>query len=251
MTLFIISVLVLFATCCAVLRWNRTSRGLWLITIALLLALGCGPIPTWLLGSLQSAYAVKHPIEWNKRNAIVLLGAGTNKVAGVIEPGTYAYARITETARLYNDCRKSATECKIIVSGGNSTHNGLPEATVYRNYLLKIGIDATEIILESDSMNTFQNAEFTGAILEYYGADRVVLVSSGIHLSRSALYFAHFGVFATPVRADYLRAVWSEFPLSYNFALTDFALYEYIGIARYYAYNCLGWNPAKECPGGV
>ncbi|RIJ06134.1 YdcF family protein [Achromobacter sp. K91] len=245
MTLSILAVLVLLATCRAVLKWNRTSRGLGLITITLLLALGCGPIPSWLLGNLQSAYAVKHPPGWNKRNAIVLLGAGTERVAGAIEPGAFAYARIVETAELYNDCRKVATECKIIVSGGDATHNGLPEATVYRNYLFKLGIDATDILLEPNSMNTWQNAQFTSEILERYGADRVVLVSSGIHLRRSVLYFAYFGVVATPVRADYLRAVWSVLPLSYNFALTDFALNEYIGIARYYAYNFLGWNSAR------
>jgi len=244
-TLLILAVLVLLATCCAVLKWNRTSRGLWLVVVTLLLALGCGPVPIWLLDRLQSAYAVKHPIQWNKRNAIVLLGAGTERVAGAAEPITFAYARIVEAAGLYNDCRKVATECKIIVSGGDAMHNGLPEATVYRNYLFKLGIDATDILLESDSMNTWQNVQFTSMILERYGADRVVLVSSGIHLKRSALYFAHFGVFATPVRADYLRAVWSVLPLSYNFALTDFALHEYIGIARYHAYNFLSWNSAR------
>ncbi|OWT74526.1 MULTISPECIES: YdcF family protein [unclassified Achromobacter] len=249
MTLPLLAVLVLLAACCAALKWRRTSRGLGLVAIALLLALGCGPVPAWLLEHLQSAYAVKPPVAWNTRNAIVLLGAGTESVAGAAEPGVFSYARIVEAAGLYNDCRKAATDCKIVVSGGDAAHTGLPEATIYRDALAKLGMDAGDILLEPDSMNTWQNAQFTSAVLARYGADRVVLVSSGIHLRRSALYFAHFGVSATPVRADYLRAVRSVLPLAYNFALTDFALHEYIGIARYRAYNWLGWNPARVRPG--
>lgn len=249
MTLSILVVLILLVIFCAVFKWRRTSGALFLISVTLLLALGCGLIPTWLLSDLQSAYAVKHPIGWGKRNAIVLLGGGTVRVAGAVEPRTFSYARIVETAALYNDCRKAAAECKIIVSGGDAMHNGSSEAIVYQGDLFKLGIAATDILLESDSMNTWQNAQFTSAILERYDADRVVLVSSGIHLKRSELYFAHFGVFATPVRADYLPAVWSVLPLSYNFTVTDFALQEYIGIARYYVYNFLGWNLAARRPG--
>ncbi len=76
-----------------------------------------------------------------------------------------------------------------------------------------------------------------------------MLVSSGIHLRRGLIYFAHFGVGATPVRADYLRAVWSWLPLSYNFVLADLALHEYTGIARYHVYNAMGWNAARTPPG--
>jgi uncharacterized SAM-binding protein YcdF (DUF218 family) len=208
-------------------------------------------VPAWLLGDLQSAYDVKPKIEWSKRNAIVLLGAGTEKIAHTdsVEPGTFSYARLVEAAGLYNDCRKTESDCKIVVSGGDAQHTGSPEATVYRSTLLKLGIDAADVLLESDSMNTWQNAQFTSAALRRYDADRVLLVSSGIHLRRSVLYFTHFGVTATPVRADYLRAVLSPLPLSYNFTVADFALHEYVGIARYHVYNALGWNPVRQHPG--
>jgi uncharacterized SAM-binding protein YcdF (DUF218 family) len=97
-------------------------------------------------------------------------------------------------------------------------------------------------------MNTWQNAQFTRPLLQRYNADRVLLVSSGIHLRRSMLYFSHFGINAIPVRGDYLRAIFSPLPRSYNFAVADFALNEYIGILRYYAYNMLGWNSVRIRP---
>ena len=52
-----------------------------------------------------------------------------------------------------------------------------------------------------------------------------------------------------PVRADDLQATASPLPMAYNFALMDYALHEWIGIARYHVYNALGWNPERVHPG--
>jgi uncharacterized SAM-binding protein YcdF (DUF218 family) len=251
MVLGVLVVVIVLATVGAALKWRRTSRTLYVISVILFLAIGCGPVPAWLLGNLQTTFEVKPTIEWSKRNAIVLLGAGAENIArtDLVEPSTFAYARIVETAELYNDCRKTKADCKIVVSGGDARHTGSPEAVVYRGVLIGLGIDAADVLLEPDSMNTWQNAQFTSAALRRYDADRVLLVTSGIHLRRSVLYFAHFGVAATPVRADYLRAEFSAAPLSYNFAIADFALHEYAGIARYYVYNALGWNAVRKHPG--
>jgi len=251
MTLGVFVVVIVLAMGCAVLQWRRTSRALYVISVILFLAVGCGPVPAWLLGDLQSPYDVRPTIEWGKRNAIVLLGAGAEKVAGtdLVEPEAFAYTRIVETAELFNACRKTKADCKIVVSGGDARHVGSPEAVVYRGVLIGLGIDPADVLLEPDSMNTWQNAQFTSAALRRYDADRVVLVTSGYHLRRSVLYFAHFGVAATPVRADYLGATLSAVPLSYNFAIADIALHEYAGMAIYPVYNALGWNPVRKHPG--
>ncbi|KWA08205.1 YdcF family protein [Burkholderia territorii] len=251
MTLIIIIAASAIATCCVALNWRRAGRTLYTVSFILFLGVGCGPIPGWLLTNLQSAYAVNPTIEWSKHNAIVLLGAGTEKIvqANVIEPGTFSYPRIVKAAELYNECRKTGADCKVVVSGGDARNSGESEASVYRSALIRLGIDPAGVLLEPDSMNTWQNAQFTSAVLQQYGANRTLLVSSGIHLRRSMLYFTHFGVDATPVRADYLRAVLSPLPLSYNFAVADFALHEYVGIARYSVYNALSWNPARKRPG--
>lgn len=251
MTLTVLIALVAIATLSLVLRWHRTSKTLYVVSLLLFLAVGCGPVPAWLLGDLQSPYLARPAIEWGGRNAIVLLGAGTAKVPGTAhaEPGVFSYPRLVEAAGLYRDCRTTRTDCKVLVSGGDAQRHGMPEAAVYRDALVAIGIPAADILVESGSMNTWQNAQFSSAMLRTYGADRVLLVSSGIHLRRSLIYFAHFGLDPTPVRADYLRAVSSWLPLSYNFVVADFALHEFIGIARYHVYNAMEWNPARVLPG--
>src|SRR5260364_252136 len=81
----------------------------------------------WLLTDLQAAYANDAPPEWGKRNAIVMLGAGTVQIpdAHQVEAGTLAYARILKTFALYQACRKSGQRCTVIVSGGDAQHHGL------------------------------------------------------------------------------------------------------------------------------
>jgi len=253
MTLNVLLVLILLAVVLALLKWRRSSRALMVLALILLLAVGCGPVPTWLLTRLQSAYAVDAPISWGQRNVIVLLGAGTVRVAdtGNVEASLYAYGRINKAAALYRACRQSGQLCKVEVSGGDARALGKPEAVIYGEQLQRLGVDAADLLLESRSMNTWQNAQFSAPLLKAYGVDRVLLVSSGFHLRRGMLYFTHFGIPAMPVRADYVSGVASWWPLSSNFAMADLALHEYAGIAQNQLYEAMGWNKQATNPSAL
>jgi uncharacterized SAM-binding protein YcdF (DUF218 family) len=88
-------------------------------------------------------------------------------------------------------------------------------------------------------------------VLSAHPVDQVFLVTSGIHLRRSLLYFGHFGIRGQPVRADFVSAMLSPIPLSYNFLLADLAIHEYVGVLRYYVYQFMGWNVSAERPGSL
>lgn len=257
MALNVLLLLIVLALVLAFLRWRRCSRALLALALTVLLAVGCGPLPSWLLVQLQSDYAAQPPMAWGQRNAIVLLGAGTIRVVdtGKVEAELFAYGRIDKAAALYRQCRQAsgpaARQCKVLVSGGDARGLGPSEAAIYASNLQRLGVDAADLLFEPRSMNTWQNAQFSGPLLKAYAADRVLLVSSGFHLRRGMLYFAHFGIHATPVRADYVSGVLSWWPLSYNFAMTDLALHEYVGIARYRFYNAMGWNVQATQPGSL
>ena len=236
--------LVLIGFLFGLFRWRRCQWALYSLTFALLLASACGPLPKWLLIHLQSPYVVRPDISWTQRNAIVLLGAGTARVVGTdqVEPDIFANGRIIEAYELYRSCKQAGGDCKLMVSGGDAYHNGMPEADSYAAVLRSMGVDQPDLILEARSMNTWQNAQFVQPLLNAYQPQRVVLVTSAAHLDRALAYFAHFGTTPIPVRGDYVDVRLTWLPNAWNMMLTDIALHEYVGVLTYHLYNVMGWN---------
>lgn len=239
------AVLYRFARC-------RLAAGVWVLAGMLFVTAACGVLPAWLLAGLQAPYAQRPALGWSGRDAIVLLGAGTSRVPGAgVEPTLFAQGRINQALRLYRDCKAHGGDCKLEVSGGDALHTGRPEAQVYADALVQLGVAPGDLLLESRSMNTWQNAQFSAPLLRARGVHRVWLVSSAFHLRRASLYFAHFGVHATPVRGDWLAARLGWHLLAWNLALTDAALHEYVGVWRYHLYELMGWNAAATQPGAA
>lgn len=235
MTLLFMLIVFAIALCLSVFNRIKSSHTVAIIAVMFSWAIGSGIFSFYLLNYLESYPILIHP-EWKKRNAIVLLGAGTVKLseADVVKPTTIAYSRIYEASRLYFSCKKTNAICTIIISGGDALSTGKSEAAVYQDALHAIGIRNADMILESKSMNTYANAKFTSVILQTKQFDDVFLVTSGIHMKRALLYFSHFGIKAVPSMADFIPPKISMIPLGYYFALTDFVLHEYIGIIRFY-----------------
>ena len=251
MTLIVLVVLALYVAGLAGIGRRRWAIGLGSCTLLLLLAVACGPLPRWMLGNLQGAYPARVSGPWAARNAIVLLSAGTARVSGdaPLEPALFAWGRIAKAAMLYRQCKASGQACLLLVSGGDSQHHGQPEAVVYAGVLRRLGVPAADIAVESRSMNTWQNAQFSRPLLLAFAPQRLLLVSSGIHLRRSLLDFGHFGMRPQPVRGDAINAVLSPWPLAWNLALFDAAMHEYLGVAQFHFYNAMGWNaPAVQAP---
>lgn len=243
MSLNVLIIVVLLGLVLRALAWQRTAYTLLATALLLFVVEGCGWLPAGLLYGLQAPYAKRPAITWTQRNVIVLLGAGTVHVpSGDVEPTLFASGRIDEALVIYRECKSSGEGCKLEVSGGDALHTGKSEAAVYAALLARLGVPAGDLLLESRSMNTWQNAQFSAQLLRDHDAQRVVLVSSAMHLRRARLYFAHFGMVAVPVRGDWVEARVSWWPRSWNFAVTDMALHEYTGILRYHIFNALGWN---------
>ncbi len=246
MILSLLALLVLLG-CVAAWRGRRgLAGGAGALAVLLFVLVGCGVLPRLLLQGLQAPYAVRPALDWAPHNAIVLLtGDSVYIPRDKVEPGRSAYGRITEAALLYRDCRQARVSCKLLVSGGDPSHLGTTLAASYGRVLRQLGVPDGDLILEVRSNNTWQNAQFTRPLLARLEASRIWLVSSAWHLRRSVLYFDHFGIVATPVRADYLRGWIGVWPSASNVLFTDIALHEYLGIARYYLYNLLGRNPPR------
>jgi uncharacterized SAM-binding protein YcdF (DUF218 family) len=251
MTLALVLVLVALALLLARLRWRRVSFTLYLAAAVAFALTGYGLTAHFLLKKLQDGYDTETRA-WGNHNVIVVLGAGSElSDRSVVELPFFGYGRLVKALELYRTCKAQAADCRILSSGGDTHRYGRSEAELYAAHLQQLGVSSSDLLVETRSMNTWQNAQFTATLLSREAFDRVFLVSSGVHLRRAVLYFSYFGVRARPIRADYGLAMPSVLPTAYNFMLADIALHEYIGVWRYYVYNFLGLNVRPTRPGAV
>jgi len=242
MTVPLLVGLAVLAVLLAGFKQRRLAIALGIGTGLAFLAVGYGLLARPLLANLQDGYD-SDVRAWGSHNAIILLGAGSTLTnQGTVDPALFGYPRLIKALQVYHACRAHSGDCKIIASGGDTHRYGKAEAQVFGAIATSVGVPAEDVLIEGRSANTWQNAQFCAPYFAEHRFDRAFLVTSGTHLRRAKLYFAHFGIQTTPVRADYGRVVVRPVPLSFNFLLTDVAIHEYLGIWRYYVYNALGWN---------
>ncbi len=81
----------------------------------------------------------------------------------------------------------------VITSGsGNVFNQKEKEAIILKDYCVKFGIDSSDIIIESNSRNTHENALFTMKLLHCENT-KVLLITSAYHMRRSAGCFKKAG----------------------------------------------------------
>lgn len=247
----IVLVVLVFAAMLAVARGRRGPSLLVLAAVLLWLFLvGNGLLPRWALAGLQTT-APARAIAWRTRNVIVLLGVGTVRWPGadLITSHTLAYSRMHEAARLYFECSSQKRICKILTTGGDPSGTGRSEAEIMGQELTNIGVASADLLVEPKSLNTFENARLSTDLLRGQDFEQGVLVTSGLHMKRSLLYFSQFNLALVPAPAERLVALFTPLLSAHNFTYLDLALHEYAGLARYQLYSWLGWNPQVEHAG--
>lgn len=100
--------------------------------------------------------------------------------------------RLFQTLPMYYKGRVS----KILISGGSGSisHPGQREAFYVKKYLESIQVPDSNLIIENNSKNTYENAVFTKHILDsmqFNGS--VLLVTSSFHMRRSLAIFKKAG----------------------------------------------------------
>jgi uncharacterized SAM-binding protein YcdF (DUF218 family) len=156
-----------------------------------------------LLQGLESQYA---PLPAQvKGEAIVLLGGSTYNFAAPRQwpEVTEAGDRVLYTARLYREGRAP----KVVVSGGRISWQGSApsEAEDLKILLEFMGIPPTAMLLDRTSLNTYENAVNTKAILDQAQIKGpVLLVTSSLHMPRSMAIFKKQDIPVIAAPTDYL-----------------------------------------------
>lgn len=229
--------LTLIALLFLIFKKNKLAIMALILNLSTVILIGSGLLPDFLLHGLQSQPFLANP-DWKSNNKIVLLAGGAvRRPDGHANTQTLAYPRLYETARLYFQCKKKTFQCSILISGGDVAGINISEATVMQAELVNLGIPAADIEVETKSRNTLENALFTSRILLKEKPDFTVLVTSGFHMGRAMLMFAHHGITALPAPADHLVVSSNLKQLYTNFFFTDVALHEYVGQLKFLISN--------------
>lgn len=173
-----IFLILLLALTFRIYRRQRHSAAL-LFTFTLLFYLCTIPaVADPLIRSLESRYS---PPAAFSGDVIVLLGGGATMDTPNLDShghlSGYAANRLLTAAQLYHKYR-----LPILVSGGKVLETTGTEAEISRTLLLGLGVPDDKIIVENQSLNTTQNAEYSKKLLDTHGFSRPVLVTSAFHM---------------------------------------------------------------------
>lgn len=206
----------------------------------------------WLLGTLESRHPPAPVEQAPPADAIVALGGS---IGAPIPPRVYpdlngTSDRLWHAARLHR-----ADKAPLVIASGGTMpwmSQRFREAPAMQALLVSWGVPADSVLLESTSANTYENATNTAEIVEKQGLDRVLLVTSALHMRRALATFRSAGINAVPVATDY-RVVQSGttlLDLLPNAGALDgstAAIHEYVG---YIVYDWRGWIEDPGHPPG-
>jgi uncharacterized SAM-binding protein YcdF (DUF218 family) len=149
--------------------------------------------------------------------------------------------RILQAVFLY----KNGYIKRILISGGNGTlrkDKSLNEAILLQNFLLQLGIPQKDILIDSLSKNTHENAVYSVELLKKYfpNGTSVLLITSASHMLRSFACFAKAGLIPDVYPVDFHTGTKEHDVISYilpnveALVIWQELLHEWIGIFTYY-----------------
>jgi uncharacterized SAM-binding protein YcdF (DUF218 family) len=148
-----------------------------------------------------------------KAQAIVVMGGGTQsaEVAGQIPDLNSAADRMWYAARLFH---AGIAPIVVLTGGGNLNVSINSEAEDMRKFMSALGVPTEAMVLEGLSSNTRQNAQFTADILFPKGINKIILVTSALHMRRAVASFEKQGFTVIPAATDHearSRFDWTSF----------------------------------------
>lgn len=230
----------------ALFYWKkqRLARRLVLGALLLIFLGGNRWISMSLVRSLEQRYLPQK--SYPTADVAVVLGGGTDTQQyprSTVEVNG-AGDRVIFGLKLYKD----GITPKLLVTGGNADWQGeyaSSPAEDMASLLMLMGVPEADLILEPDSLNTFEDAQFSAKIIQDQGFKKVILVTSALHMPRSVKLFQEAGVEVIPAPVDYTITdqEWQELmqpslenilinilPTSGNLKSTTSSMKEYIGM---------------------
>lgn len=223
----------------AVAQW-RPRLGLRLLGPVLLGLLAMAlPVTSGLLfAGLERGIVLRRPAGGDAAPAAIVilggdgsLGLAVGAIFGGPQPGSLSLERLRAGAAL-----QRRVDLPILLTGGAPRPGAMPVSVLMR-LSLEDDFRAQATWIETRSFDTWENAEFSSAILAQAGIRSVYVVTHAWHLRRAMIAFAHFGiaVWPAPVSLQAMGGGGLEMfvPSATAWLESYFALHEWVGCAFY------------------
>lgn len=138
------------------------------------------PVADWIVRPLVRADS------GGAADAIVVLGAG---IIDNCVPNGNAVRRVLLAVQLYKQQRAPM----LLFTGGVPRGRTCAVAQIMAELAYELGAPRERVLVEADSHSTRENAQKSAAMLRGLGAQRVLLVTDRLHITRAVGAFARFG----------------------------------------------------------
>jgi uncharacterized SAM-binding protein YcdF (DUF218 family) len=222
------------------LQWSRSSFYILLLAVGWLYLCSTSLFANFLTGTLERGFVPRAMSVIAPADAIVLLGGA---LRGDTQLGTLADLNQHADRLVYAVALYKAGKAPVVVLTGGGVDGARTEAEQMKDLLEVMGVPGRDVLLESKSRNTHDNAVYCAELLKAQGMDRILLVTSAFHMRRSLALFEAQGLNVVPAPTDYQRLVTPRvlpgwLPTVSNLYQSTDALHEIVG---YRVYRWRGW----------
>jgi uncharacterized SAM-binding protein YcdF (DUF218 family) len=187
----------------ASLRWRKLAFVLGSVAWAWVYAWSTPWVSTQARAAIESAHPARLAADVEFAEVAVVLGGGIESPVPPLrlmpDLGNAA-DRVWYAAQLYHAGKVK----RIVLSGGiDSRIGGLSEAEAMRVFIRDLGVPDAALLLEKDSLNSRQNAIQVAHLLRKWEFDRMLLVTSALHMPRAKRLFEAQGLVVIPAVTDH------------------------------------------------
>jgi uncharacterized SAM-binding protein YcdF (DUF218 family) len=185
------------------LKWRRASLFTLLFGLLWLVVWSLPVVSDWFQEKLEAQYPPVRVSSLPQADAIVVLGGCVEPV-----PDEYAFPNLTSAgdrplmgARLYHAHKAP----RIVISAGAVPWSvaSETESVAMQRILVELAVPEKDILLESNSASTYENAIESYKLLRAEGKTTILLVTSAWHMKRAKAVFEQVGFDVIPVATDY------------------------------------------------
>lgn len=161
----------------------------------------------YFLSSVIGVFLLLYPLERgyiydDSQNvqAVVVLGGGVVKTPDGYQLSIYSTARLLKGLEI-----AKKKNLPLIVTGGKLPGiDQLPEAEIMKQEAISLGFEKDRIFVEPLARTTKENAFYTSALLKQNGLEKIVLVTSAVHMKRAIYCFEKVGTSVIPCPTAFL-----------------------------------------------